>query len=283
MQYPLIYEHNSVRVFKINDSVYYREGNLDERRQCNGGFVVLKDCTVAIDVPSEDGAREMLDESEKLFGLPIKHAFITHAHPDHDLGLPVSAEKGGITVYGAAAAPQEWAARGVTFPGNFIGISGRERVSIEGMDFELEKLPVTAHSPWDMLVYMPAFDLMFTGDLVVNEPILYLEHCDIQNWVKVLGELAGRNITLLARGHGGCVPSSYLADEIRYLKALNNVNVYMRSHMKVAEPDVNDEFMGEVLNRLCAAGNADARYIADVSGPAAYYQMTQFYRYGVKN
>ena len=144
MQYPLIYEHNSVRVFKINDSVYYREGNLDERRQCNGGFVVLKDCTVAIDVPSEDGAREMLDESEKLFGLPIKHAFITHAHPDHDLGLPVFAEKGGITVYGAAAAPQEWAARGVTFPGNFIGISGRERVSIEGMDFELEKLPVTA-------------------------------------------------------------------------------------------------------------------------------------------
>ena len=130
---------------------------------------------------------------------------------------------------------------------------------------------------------MPAFDLMFTGDLVVNEPILYLEHCDIQNWVKVLGELAGRNITLLARGHGGCAPSSYLADEIRYLKALNNVNVYMRAHMKVAEPDVNDEFMGEVLNRLCAAGNADARYIADVSGPAAYYQMTQFYRYGVKN
>ena len=75
----------------------------------------------------------------------------------------------------------------MTFPGNFIGISGRERVSIEGMDFELEKLPVTAHSPWDMLVYMPAFDLMFTGDLVVNEPILYLEHCDIQNWVNGIG------------------------------------------------------------------------------------------------
>lgn len=283
MEYPLVYEHNSVRIFKINDRVFYREGNLDERRQCNGGFVVLDNCTVAIDAPSEDGVHEMMNESLKLFGVPIKHVIVTHAHPDHDLGLPVFAKQGDVTLYAAASAPKEWAARNVLMPENFVGVEGRSCISIEGMKFALEKVSVTAHSPWDMLVYLPAFDLMFTGDLVVNEPILYLEHCNIHNWVSVLECLERRSISILARGHGGCIGSSYISDEVKYIKALNNVNAYMRSHITVSENNVCDEYMGVVLEEMCEAGNEDARYIRDISGPAAFYQMTQFYKYGVKN
>lgn len=283
MCYETIYNQNAVQIYRLNDKVYYRVGNLEKRRQCNGGFILLKDCTIAIDVPSTEGAKEMLYESEKLFGLPVKYAFLTHAHPDHDLGLPVFADTGDITLFAGANVPIELEKQEIRYPEKFVGINSITELTFEGTKIVLECIGVTAHSPWDMLIYLPEYDIMFTGDLVACEPILYLESCCLHSWVDVLRDLRKRNILLLARGHGGCEGSKCIDREIDYLVALSSVNNYMRENVKVSEQDINDEFMGTILRGLCDSGSRDAKLLYETSGSAAYYQLTQFYRYEVKS
>ena len=95
MQYPLIYEHNSVRVFKINDSVYYREGNLDERRQvqrrlCCAQGLYRSHRRTQRGRRTRDAGRE-----RKAVWSPDKARVYHPCPPDHDLGLPVFAEKEG--------------------------------------------------------------------------------------------------------------------------------------------------------------------------------------------
>lgn len=281
MEYPLIYDKNLVQIYRINERVYYRVGDLDRRRQCNGGFILLDDCTVAVDVPSAEGACEMLRESMELFGRPVRYAILTHAHPDHDLGLPVFAGAGDITLFASRTARAELEAQGIAYPARFIGIDGAARLRLEGVELVLERVGVTAHSPWDMLAYLPAFGVMFTGDLVACEPVLYLESCCLQSWIGVLKELRQREVPVLARGHGGCSGSDYLGREIAYLSALSGINRYMRTHLAVREEDVRDDYMGEVLRRLCEKGDPDAKLLFETAGEAAYYQLTQFYRYRV--
>lgn len=283
MDYPLIYDRNAVQIYKVNEQVYYRVGDLDKRRQCNGGFVVLKDCTAVIDVPSSDGANELLQESIELFGKPVKYAFITHAHPDHDLGLPVFARHKDITLIAAANAEAEFANQRIEYPEHFIRVDKQTELEFHGTRISVAPVGYTAHSPWDMIIYLPEHDLMFTGDLVACEPILYLESCCLKNWIRALEELKKRNVSILARGHGGCVDSGYLDAEICYLRALGLVNKKMMERCVVTGDDINDDFMGEQLRKMCREGLPAAKLLMDKSGSAAYYQLTQFYRYGVEN
>lgn len=281
MEFPLIYDKNSVGIYEVNRQVYYRTGDLDHRRQCNGGFILLKSCTAVVDVPSEEGAEEMLRESQELFGLPVKYAFLTHAHPDHDLGLPVFADRGGIELYAAYNAFEELERRGVAFPKKCTGVRGRLAVTLEGTRIVLEKLSVTAHSPWDVLVGLPDHDLMFTGDLVVNEPILYLESCNLSNWIRQLSLLRKRNVGVLARGHGGCIGSEYIDREAEYLEALCSVGRYVVDGRTVRELENTEDDMGKLLLELCERDYPGARLLEERSGAAAYYQLTQFLRYNV--
>ncbi len=281
MEFPIVYDKNDVQIQKINDEVYYRVGNLEKKRQCNGGFIVLEDCTVAVDVPSEEAAIEMLSESLELFSRPIKHAIITHAHPDHDLGIAHFEKVGGIHFYGSFNATNEFKEQKIPKPKLFSGVLTSFTIPSASVEIILEKVPIQAHSPWDILVHLPKYNLMFTGDLVACEPILYLESCSLSGWIDYLKKLQQREISIFARGHGGCMGSECIEDEIKYLTALRSVAGYMYENITITKDDISDEKMGVVLKNLCDAGNRDALYLYEKSAEAAHYQLTQFYRYGL--
>ena len=52
MQFPLVYTGNRVTIEKFSDRLYFRQGVLNARRQCNGGYVVTEEGVVAVDAPS---------------------------------------------------------------------------------------------------------------------------------------------------------------------------------------------------------------------------------------
>ena len=52
MQFPLVYTGNRVTIEKLSDRLYFRQGDLNARRQCNGGYVVTEEGVVAVDAPA---------------------------------------------------------------------------------------------------------------------------------------------------------------------------------------------------------------------------------------
>lgn len=87
MQSPLVYTGNRVTIEKLSDRLYFRQGDLNARRQCNGGYLVTDEGVVAVDAPSVEASEEMVQECQQLFGKPICALVLTHPHPDHVWGL----------------------------------------------------------------------------------------------------------------------------------------------------------------------------------------------------
>lgn len=80
MQFPLVYTGNRVTIEKLSDRLYFRQGDLNARRQCNGGYVVTEEGVVAVDAPSVEASEEMVQECQQLFGRPICALVLTHPH-----------------------------------------------------------------------------------------------------------------------------------------------------------------------------------------------------------
>ncbi|MCE1253334.1 MAG: MBL fold metallo-hydrolase [Anaerolineae bacterium] len=82
----VVYEGSYSKVVHIFDKLYFREGNLEVRDQCNCGFLVLDSCVAIIDYPAQNPDHEIIDEAEHITGLPVKYILVTHAHVDHVAG-----------------------------------------------------------------------------------------------------------------------------------------------------------------------------------------------------
>jgi len=59
-----------------------------------------------------------------------------------------------------------------------------------------------AHTPGDMVVYLPDEEILFAGDVLFNGCHPVTRSADTSNWVKVLDTLMGKSIKLTVPGHG---------------------------------------------------------------------------------
>jgi glyoxylase-like metal-dependent hydrolase (beta-lactamase superfamily II) len=230
-------------VHQLAPGVYYREPEPEKRIIANTSWIVFRDYVVVIDANYPWGARAVLNDLRQTSNLPIRFIFDTHYHADHAYGNSVWVD-GGATIVCSEECTAEsrakntpgWAKNAETgeyslkpYRLEHPQISFRDKMVVDDGARRLELLRIgPAHTRGDSVAYLPKERILFTGDVVVNSTLHNLSDADADhdNWVRVLDDLAQKDITTVVPGHGaiGSVDTirgdrAFLGDLINQVRA----------------------------------------------------------------
>ena len=94
-------------------------------------------------------------------------------------------------------------------------------LTLHGETRQAELISVgTAHSPGDVILYLPDEKICFMGDLLFKHSHPWLGTGDPENFVKVLEELLRMDAEIFIPGHGELASKSDIELEIKYIKEL---------------------------------------------------------------
>lgn len=203
-------------------------------------------------------ARAFVDSLDK----PIDRLIVSHAHPDHYLGVAAAWED--VTVYALSATiaeieatgeevrkareamfPEGWVADHVTPPTEALA-AGRE--TIDGVEYIFEERPHAEHAD-QLSVRIPAVKTTIAQDLVYTDvhPIITARDA-ISSWIGHMDALTDAGSTeLVLPGHGSPTDAQGLAAMKTYLTAAQTVldagadGPTFKSEMMAQFPDLGGE------------------------------------------
>jgi glyoxylase-like metal-dependent hydrolase (beta-lactamase superfamily II) len=191
----------------------------------NSGIVIGANGVVVIDAKTTPAAgKSLLAEIAKLTPKPVTDVILTHSDGDHVNGLAsfpagvhVIAHQGcKQEMESAAAAGGRGAPPADHMPTNVI-TSDSDRLTIDGVAFELHHW-APAHTSGDLVVYLPAQKIVFTGDIIAtNRPdtIIHLEkHGSSSGWVTTVRGLLELDADRFVPGHGDLQKKSDVEDRL---------------------------------------------------------------------
>jgi glyoxylase-like metal-dependent hydrolase (beta-lactamase superfamily II) len=236
MKNEIVHEGNLSRVFRIFDDLYFREGNLEIRDQCNSGFVVLDNSVAIIDYPQQDPDQEIIDEAEKLTGLPVKYIIVTHAHVDHVAGFRTLKRK-DIKLLTRKSSIEHLYLEGYPVPPIELAVETSMDIELDGRKIHFEVLEKTAHSPWDMIVEIPEYKIIFAGDLIALQKNMFFHSSNIKDWIETIDTLINKDYKYIVRGHGPIVDAEFLQTTAKYLRLLDNAREWQSKYNENVTPE----------------------------------------------
>ena len=272
------------QVVKINPHVYALLGPLGRPSPHNQGYMVNstviigENGVILIDSGGSDEVGGQLAKTiAKITPKPITHVINTHHHGDHHLGNIVFK---GAEILGSEQCRilvektgDEWVtlmesligrklpntrpiSPGITFPDK-----SHSTRKIEGIKL-IFWVPPGAHTPGDMMIYLPDDKVLISGDILVNTIVPNLRDANIKNWIGVLEKIQEWDITTIIPGHGPLMTQTdvakwhkrltdfYTGVEAGYKKGLSDSEI--RSTLGLSEWQKMKEFdstMGANINR----------------------------------
>jgi len=186
----------------------------------NAAFVVTADGVVVIDALGSPAlAQELLAEIRRVTPLPVRHVIVTHYHADHIYGLQVFQDAGAQVI--AHARADEYlrsdtaqlrlqASREELFP--WVDettrlvradrrLDGPTTLTLGGTRFEIGHAG-PAHTPEDLVVWLPERRVLLVGDLVFRGRIPFVGLADSGGWVQALDRLLAYDAAIIVPGHG---------------------------------------------------------------------------------
>jgi len=156
----------------------------------NAGFVVTDSGVVVIDAMASPGqAKQLLQAIRSVTRQPVKWLILTHHHPDHHFGAVVFRRLGAKIVAhpdrrvlasegGEDALVADWvrvvgldAMRGFEFADTpDRAVTGRDTLRLGGRTLVIQH-PGPAHSPGDLIVWLPRERVLFAGDLLIEDGV----------------------------------------------------------------------------------------------------------------
>jgi len=227
--------HDDVRFQRISARITVAHAPVQgERVLANATIVVGDRRTAVVDAMFSPAMVDPVRaEAERLGGRPVDVVVLTHADPDHVLGLAAFPD---ATVVGALRTAEVLADPGVrssyaALHARFGGASGafvpprvdvafdsRGRVDLGGVVLEAEFVG-PAHSPADTLLCCPEERVAWSGDLVFHG-LFPLVRDEVERWFAGLDRLEEGRPTWVVPGHGLVADVGVVDAQRRVLRAL---------------------------------------------------------------
>ncbi|MEY8876483.1 MAG: MBL fold metallo-hydrolase [Leptothrix sp. (in: b-proteobacteria)] len=218
---------SAVHAVQVAERVWFVEGTAalgsvaNRNFISNAAFVVTDDGVVVIDALGSPAlATELLAEIGRVTPLPVRDVIVTHYHADHIYGLQ-ALQAAGATVIAHEAAREylnsdsaakrladsrltlaPWVDAQTRLVSADRWLAGDEtRLRLGGVDFVIARVG-PAHTPEDLVVYLPQSGVLFAGDLFFRGRIPYVGQADSRQWITSLEKLIGYGAQLVVPGHG---------------------------------------------------------------------------------
>ena len=186
----------------------------------NAGFVVTTSGVVVIDaLGSPQLARDLMAEVRRVTGKMVTHVIVTHYHADHIYGLQefqragarIIAHRGALNYLNSELAESRlmasrnelapWIDAQTRLVAADEWVDSRRELVIGGVRLVL--LPVgPAHTPEDLIVYLPAEKVLFAGDIVFHGRLPFVGQAKSSEWIKALSTLLALDTSVMVPGHG---------------------------------------------------------------------------------
>ncbi len=217
----------------------------------NAGFVVTPAGVVVIDaLGSPQLARELLDAIARVTPQPVTHVVITHYHADHIYGLQefrkrgakIVAQRGALEyIHSDTAASRLQASRAelapwidaqtqLVVPDQWV--DGAGELVVGGTRLVLQPVG-PAHTPEDLVVFLPSERVLFAGDLVFRGRVPFVGQADSRRWIAALDTLLKMDAKVVVPGHGA-LSTTAVAD----LELTRDYLSYLRQSMGAAARDM---------------------------------------------
>jgi glyoxylase-like metal-dependent hydrolase (beta-lactamase superfamily II) len=186
----------------------------------NAAFVVTPAGVVVIDALGSPAlATRLLEEIKKVTTQAVTHILVTHYHADHIYGLQTFRAVGAKIIAHRAAhiylnsetarlrleASRKELAPWVNAQTRLVDadqwIDNDTLLTVGGVQFQIKPVG-PAHTPEDLVVYMPSEKVLFAGDLVFRSRIPYVGQADSRHWIAALDSLLAFDTTVIVPGHG---------------------------------------------------------------------------------
>lgn len=195
-------------VHPLAQDVYWVEGGGG-----NSGIIVGKKGVVVIDAKTTAaGGKELLDQIAKITSKPVTTVVLTHSDGDHvnglaafPAGVKVVAQQNNLKEQQAALAAGGRGAPPADHLPNQIVSTSPETLSADGVTLELLHWG-PAHTSGDLVVYLPAQQIVFTGDIIATnrpDPLIHREkNGSSEGWIETTKGILALNANIFVPGHG---------------------------------------------------------------------------------
>jgi len=217
----------TLHAIPVTDHVWFVQGNsalgsvANRNFISNAGFVVTDDGVVVIDaLGSPVLAAELLAEIRRITPLPVRYVIATHYHADHIYGLQTF-KAAGATILAHDEAREymnsdtaqkrledsrvelaPWVNADTRLVPADRWLQDQEtRLQVGSMEFVLSHVG-PAHTPEDMVVYVPQLGVLFAGDLFFRGRIPFVGQADSRLWIDSLNRMIQFHPRIVIPGHG---------------------------------------------------------------------------------
>ncbi len=242
---------------QVSASAWYVQGvsalgsSVNQNFISNAGFVVTPAGVVVIDALGSPAlGTRLVAQIRKITPQPITHVIVTHYHADHIYGLQTFKALGARILAHPAAkvylnsetarlrlensrkdmAPWVNANTHLVVPDEWI--EGETDLTVGGVLFKIKPVG-PAHTPEDLVVYVPQEKVLFAGDLVFRSRIPYVGQADSRHWITALDQLLALDAHTVVPGHG-----PYSQQARQDVQLTRDYLVYLRAAMARAAKEL---------------------------------------------
>jgi glyoxylase-like metal-dependent hydrolase (beta-lactamase superfamily II) len=211
--------------------------------RANAGFVVTSEGVVVIDAQASPvDAERMLASIRKVTKQSVRWVILTHHHPDHHFGTIVFRRQGAKVMAhpdtrtlsaegGEDAALADWSR--VVGVQSLLGfeyantpdrpVTGADTLRLGGTSIVAAHLG-PAHTPGDLVVWLPGQQVLFAGDLLIEDGVSMMVDGSSRAMLAAMDALGRYGAAVVVPGHGRLPPKPAALEDStrRYVASLRD-------------------------------------------------------------
>ena len=217
----------SIQAVQLAQGVWFVQGNSalgstgNRNFISNAGFFVTDEGVVVVDALGSPAlAQELLREIHRVTPQALRYVVVTHYHADHIYGLQTLVQAGAKVIGHASAreylnsdtAQRRLEASRIELapwidantrlvPADQWLNTQETRFRLGSMDFVVDHVG-PAHTPEDVVVFVPQLGVLFAGDLFFQGRIPFVGQADSRLWIQALNRLMKYQPKIVIPGHG---------------------------------------------------------------------------------